>query len=67
MAKLQYYVRVYKIIEGSDVNGKWNRNYICTPYLGRARYYAKKLKLKHRQIDVHEQGKKSYVLRGSWL
>jgi hypothetical protein len=55
------------MIEGSDANGKWSRNYICTPYLGRARYYAKKLKLKHRQIDVREQGKKSYVLRGSWL
>jgi len=43
------------------------RNFICTPSLGRARYYAKKLKLKVRQIDVLEYGKKKYVLQGSWL
>ena len=42
-------------------------NYIATPYFGRARYYAKKLKLKYRQIDVRELGKKPYVLAGSWL
>lgn len=43
------------------------RNFIRTPSLGRARYYAKKLKLKVRQIDVREKGKKAYVLQGSWL
>jgi len=35
--------------------------------LGRARYYAKKLKLKNRQIDVRIWGKGKYVLQGSWL
>jgi hypothetical protein len=44
-----------------------SRNYVRTPSLGRARYYAKKLKLKERQIDVWEKGKKKYVLQGSWL
>jgi hypothetical protein len=44
-----------------------SRNYVRTPSLGRARYYAKKLKLKVRQIDVLEYGKKKYVLQGSWL
>ena len=43
------------------------RNYIATASLGRARYYAKKLRLKYRQIDVRERGKKPYVLAGSWL
>jgi hypothetical protein len=44
-----------------------SRNYVRTPSLGRARYYAKKLKLKVRQIDVRQIGKKAYVLQGSWL
>jgi len=44
-----------------------SRNYVRTPSLGRARYYAKKLKLKVRQIDVRQMGKKAYVLQGSWL
>jgi hypothetical protein len=44
-----------------------SRNYVRTPSLGRARYYAKRLKLKERQIDVWEKGKKKYVLQGSWL
>ena len=43
------------------------KNFIRTPSLGRARYYAKKLKLKVRQIDVRQMGKKAYVLQGSWL
>ena len=34
------------------------RNFIATKHLGRARYYAKRLKLKERQIDVWEKGKK---------
>ena len=66
-SKKRYYVHLYKMIDGSDANGKWSMNYICTSHLGRARYYAKKLKLKHRQIDVRERGKKPYVLKGSWL
>ena len=66
-SKKKYYVHLYKMIEGSDANGRWSMNYICTPHLGRARYYVKKLKLKHRQIDVRERGKKPYVLQGSWL
>ena len=44
-----------------------SRNYVRTPSLGRARYYAKKLKLKVRQIDVRQMGKNAYVLQGSWL
>jgi len=43
------------------------RDFIEPKHLGRARYYAKKLKLKERQIDVWEKGKKKYVLQGSWL
>jgi hypothetical protein len=41
-------------------------NFIVTPYLGRARYYAKRLRVRDRQIDVRERGR-AYVLRGSWL
>jgi hypothetical protein len=44
-----------------------SRNYVRTSSLGRARYYAKRLKLKVRQIDVRQMGKKTYVLQGSWL
>lgn len=47
-------------------DGGW-RDYIATPSLGRARYYAKRLKRKYRQIDVYEKGKKPYVLPRSWL
>jgi hypothetical protein len=43
------------------------RNFIRTASLGRARYYAKKLKLKVRQIDVRIRGEKPFVLQGSWL
>lgn len=43
------------------------RDYVATASLGRARYYAKKLKLKYRQIDVRVWGKPPYVLQGSWL
>lgn len=62
--KKKYYVHLYKIKDWH--NGSW-ANYIVTHYLGQARFYAKKLKLKHRQIDVREVGKKPYVLKGSWL
>ena len=62
--KKKYCVLLYKIRQWSDGS---SANYIATPYLGQARYYAKKLKLKHRQIDVREIGKKPYVLKGSWL
>ena len=44
-----------------------SRNYVLTPSLGRARYYAKRLKLSVRQIDVRIKGQKPYVLEGSWL
>ena len=47
-------------------DGGWS-DFIATPSLGKARYYAKKLKLKYRQIDVRERGKNPYVLPGSWL
>jgi hypothetical protein len=60
-----YHVLLNKIKTHSDGNG-WS-NFIATPYLNQARYYAKKLKLKYRQIDVRERGKKPYVLKGSWL
>lgn len=64
--KKRYYVALNKPQTFPD--GGW-RNFIATPYLGRARYFAKKLKVKHRQIDVREHGanKKPYVLPGSWL
>jgi hypothetical protein len=56
-----YWVRT-KWIETS--NG--GRNFVATPSLSRAKRLNKKLKLKHRQIDVREHGKKPYVLKGSW-
>jgi hypothetical protein len=63
--KTLYYVTLNKPKTWPD--GGWS-NYISTPSLGRARYYAKKLKRKYRQIDVREKGKKfPYVLSGSWL
>ena len=63
-SKKTYYVPLNKPKTFPD--GSWS-NFIGTPSLGRARYYANKLKLKYRQIDVHQQGKKGYVLPGSWL
>ena len=63
--KKLYYVLLYKARTFPD--GGWS-NFIATPHLGRARYYAKKLKRKHRQIDVRERGNRNpYVLKGSWL
>ena len=62
--KTLYYVHTYKI--NRKKGGGWS-NFIATPYLGQARYYAKKLKLKHRQIDVRVWGEKAYVLKDSWL
>ena len=61
-SKKMYYVMCRYIV---IPNG--SRNYIRTPFLGRAQYYAKRLKLKVRQIDVRIRGKKPYVLKGSWL
>jgi hypothetical protein len=58
-----YWVSLRKIVKTTD---GW-RNYIATPSLAQARHYAKKLKLKHRQIDVRVHGEKPYVLKGSWL
>lgn len=64
--KKRYYVALKKIRHHSDGLG-WS-NFIATPYIGKARFYAKKLKRKYRQIDVREVGnKKPYVLEGSWL
>ena len=60
--KKLYYVRCRWI----DYPKGGGRNFIATKHLGRARYYAKRLKLKVRQIDVREKGKKAYVLQGSW-
>lgn len=65
--KKQYYVTLYKEKKFHDVFGTGWTNFIHTPYINQARYYAKKLKLKHRQIDVREIGKKPYVLKNSWL
>lgn len=61
--KLQYYVstRWRRYADGSGTN------YVTTPCVGRARYYAKKLPVKNRQIDVRVRGKLPYVLQGSWL
>lgn len=55
------------------VRTKWietsggGRNYVATPSLARAKRLNKKLKVKHRQIDVREWGKKAYVLDKSWI
>lgn len=62
--KKMYYVALNRPKTFPD--GGW-RDYMATPSLGRARYYAKKLKRKYRQIDVREKGKRFYVLFGSWL
>jgi hypothetical protein len=57
-----YYVMLYKCRELPHGNS----NFIVTPYLGRARYYAKRLRVRDRQIDVRERGR-AYVLKGSCL
>jgi hypothetical protein len=57
-----YYVMLYKFRELPHGNS----NFIVTPYLGRARYYAKRLKVRDRQIDVRERGR-AYVLAWSSL
>jgi len=62
--KKLYYVQLNKAKIHPD--GGWC-NYICTPHIGRARHYVKKLKRGYRQIDVREMGKLPYVLKGSWL
>ncbi len=62
--KKMYYVTLYKPKTYPD--GGWS-NFVATPSLGRARYYAKKLKRQHRQIDVRVRGETPYVLKGSWL
>jgi hypothetical protein len=41
-------------------------NFIATRSLGRARYFAKRLPRKYRQIDVRD-GRRKYVLAWSWL
>lgn len=63
--KKLYYVPLNKPRTFRD--GSWS-SFLGTPSLGRARYYAKRIKRKYRQIDVRERGpKKPYVLHGSWL
>jgi hypothetical protein len=62
-----YSVLVNKWIIKRDKFGISHSNFITTPYLGRARHFAKKLPRKIRQIDVVIYGKKKYVLEGSWL
>jgi len=57
-----YYVRT-KWIETSG----GGRNFVATPSLARAKRLNKKLKVKHRQIDVRERGKRVYVLDRSWI
>jgi len=64
LPKTIYYVHLGKWIDRAD--GGWG-NFVSTYSLGRARHYAKKAKLKVRQIDVRTRGKKPYVLAGSWL
>jgi hypothetical protein len=61
--KKRYYVSC-RWISYQDGGG---RNFIRTASLGRARYYAKRLKRSVRQIDVRIRGQKPYVLPGSWL
>ena len=61
--RIHYTVHVNKPIIKPNV---W-KNYIETTCLNRAIRMSKKLKLKYRQIDVREWGKKPYVLHNSWL
>jgi len=53
--KTRYYVNLGKFID--QVGGSWG-NLVSTTSLGRARFYAKKAKLKFRQIDVVQHGRK---------
>ena len=62
-AKTLYYV---SLNQPKALPNGWS-NYIATPSLGRARYYAKRLKRSVRQIDVRVRGNPPYVLEGSWL
>jgi hypothetical protein len=63
LPKTTYYVTLGKFID--QVGGGWG-NLTSTHSLGRARFYAKKAKLKFRQIDVKTRGKEHYVLQSSW-
>ena len=65
--KKLYSVLVNRWIVRKDEFGTSHSNFITTPYLGRARYFAKKLPRKIRKIDVIEYGKRKYVLDRSWL
>jgi len=65
--KYCYPKKTYYVSTRWRANPDGGRNFIATSSLGRARYYAKKLKLKYRQIDVRERGQTTYVLAGSWL
>ena len=59
LPKTTYYVTLGKFID--QVGGGWG-NLISTHSLGRARFYAKKAKLKFRQIDVKTRGKNNTIL-----
>jgi hypothetical protein len=48
------------------VTPRGSTNFIATRSLGRARYFAKRLPRKYRQIDVRD-GRRKYVLAWSWL
>ena len=61
--RVQYMIHLNKFI----VRKTYWRNFVETTSLNRAIRMSKKLKLKHRQIDVRQWGQKPYVLNNSWL
>jgi hypothetical protein len=61
--RVQYMIHLNKFI----VRKTYWRNFVETTSLKRAIRMSKKLKLKYRQIDVRQWGKKPYVLHNSWL
>ena len=65
--KTLYLVSTYQSIVRVNRYGRLTKNFITTPSLNCAKRWVKKLKLKHRQIDVREKGKKPYVMKGSWI
>jgi hypothetical protein len=58
--------RYYVLLSKPRVMPHGWSNFLVTRYLGRARYFAKRLKRNIRQIDVRD-GRRAYVLKGSWL
>jgi len=47
--------------------GRWYRNFKATASFSQARYWSKKLPLKHRHIDVWDRGQTPFVIECSWL